>query len=156
LAGGLVRGGAGFDWLINASVGPFSGVLNVDFTATEAEAYWGGAGAERVDASGASAAVTLYGNGGADQLIGGAGNDVLLGGDSADLFQFVGAWGRDTIGDFEDGVDEISISAAGLTEFSQLSIVQDGSDILVSYDGSEIRIANISIAEIDASDFSFP
>ena len=45
------------------------------------------------------------------------------------------------------------MSVAGLTAFSQLAIVQDGADALVSYNGNSLRFLNTSAGAIDVSDF---
>ena len=171
--GGLLRAGAGTDTLINASSGPFSGVLNVDFTATQAESYSGSAGDERVDATGSTVNVRLIGNAGNDELIGGLGNDTLGGGDGADIlkggagndslfgnagndvFAFSDDWGRDVIADFQDGVDLVSLSVLGLTSFEQLTITQNGSHAVVTFGDDTIVIANTNVLAIDASDFIF-
>jgi serralysin len=60
----------------------------------------------------------LYGGDGNDHLIGGGGKDYLVGGAGADVFVYGSATdstfspsGRDLIGDFEDGVDVVDLSA---------------------------------------------
>ena len=54
---------------------------------------------------------TIYGDEEADVIDGGAGDDLLHGGlVYGDRFEFVGAWGDDTIADFELGRDTLSFS----------------------------------------------
>lgn len=75
----------------------------------------GGEGADRL--SGGAGADVLSGGAGADILNGGMGPDVMTGGSGADTFVFAvlaesrGANGRDTITDFQPGVDRIDLSA---------------------------------------------
>ena len=64
---------------------------------------------------GAGDDASLTGGMGNDVLNGGAGNDGMNGGAGADTFVFEGAFGNDTIGDFEDGVDHIDLSGTGAT-----------------------------------------
>lgn len=57
----------------------------------------------------------LYGNGGQDTLRGGAGADFLTGGAGADAFEFAGQLDfKDTITDFEVGVDFLRFEGAGV------------------------------------------
>lgn len=71
----------------------------------------GGSGADTL--SGGEGADRINGGAGADVLIGGADNDVLTGGAGADIFVFAGVdQGRDTITDFQIGVDKIGIDLA--------------------------------------------
>ncbi|HET9638589.1 MAG TPA: cadherin domain-containing protein [Allosphingosinicella sp.] len=51
----------------------------------------------------------LFGGDGRDLLAGGNGNDSLSGGAGADIFQFGRGGGRDTISDYEVGVDRIAL-----------------------------------------------
>ncbi|MGA9581018.1 MAG: cadherin domain-containing protein [Allosphingosinicella sp.] len=51
----------------------------------------------------------LFGGDGRDLLAGGNGSDVLEGGAGADIFQFGKGGGRDTVTDFEVGVDRIAL-----------------------------------------------
>ena len=56
----------------------------------------------------------LFGLGGDDILNGGQGKDELTGGEGADTFVFTKGSGKDTIMDFEVGVDIIQIAKGGL------------------------------------------
>lgn len=72
----------------------------------------GGSGADRL--SGGDGADRISGGAGDDILIGGAGKDVLIGGAGADTFVFTSLSDlRDTITDFEVGVDKIGIDIGG-------------------------------------------
>ena len=55
----------------------------------------------------------LFGLGGDDFLNGGQGKDQLTGGEGADTFEFTKGSGKDTITDFEVGVDMIHIAKGG-------------------------------------------
>jgi serralysin len=72
---------------------------------------------------------TLFGGAGADTLNGGSGSDLLTGGDGADVFRFVlefGAWGEDTISDFDSaGGDKLHINK-GLTNLKVTGELWDG------------------------------
>jgi Ca2+-binding RTX toxin-like protein len=96
----------------------------------------------------------LIGNGGNDRLDGGRGNDVLTGGSGADRFVFAGNWGTDTITDFQNGLDHIEIET-GSSGQAQLSIVDAGADVRVSFLNTVILIKNVAHTAIEASDFIF-
>ncbi|NDG71705.1 MAG: calcium-binding protein [Proteobacteria bacterium] len=82
-----------------------SNIENLTYTGTAPATFGGNNGNNRIDASSATDAVSLSGNGGRDTLIGGTGNDILRGAASSSL---VGGEGNDTI--FAEGTD-ISIDA---------------------------------------------
>lgn len=62
---------------------------------------------------------TLYGTAGNDRIESKGGSDVMTGGDGADVFAFAAGDGRDTITDFQPGVDKILVY--GLTSVSVAS-----------------------------------
>lgn len=94
------------------------------------------------------------GNGGDDTLVFGRGNDTANGGDGADTFIYRGEnFGFDRIWDFEDGIDLLRIKNA--PDFAALTIVQDGADTLVQWNGNEVRLDNVTATNITADDFIF-
>ncbi|WP_161140691.1 beta strand repeat-containing protein [Propylenella binzhouense] len=107
----------------------------------------------------------LYGDGGTDVLRGGAGDDLLSGGaegdwlfgeDGADVFAFADDVGRDTVGDYLDGIDWFDLSAqTGATEFADLSFTANAGGVLVDYGTGEFFVAGADIADFDSSDFFF-
>ncbi|NHK29244.1 hypothetical protein FF098_015100 [Parvularcula flava] len=117
----------------------------------------------------------LWGGGGNDWMKGGDGDDYLDGGDKfdalfgeggADTFAFTGDWRHDRIMDWEDGIDVIDLSTQGLKTgaetdadaFAKLSVVQDGSDTVVSITGdtyNSITLIGVDAADINADDFAF-
>ncbi|WP_343343877.1 calcium-binding protein [Sphingomicrobium sp. XHP0239] len=103
-------------------------ILGGLFDASDFDAFavFGDQGSE-IDASGIGRALVLAGGVGDDEIVGtafgdliegGEGADVLTGGQGADVFLFEtlgassGVAGRDTISDFEAGVDDIDVSGA--------------------------------------------
>ncbi len=106
----------------------------------------------------------LRGDIGADVLIGGAGNDLLVGGDQGDVFVFADGFGQDTITDFDalESLEDIDLSGvSSITNWADLfnnHMSQVGSRVLIeALDGSGdfIRIDNVSLTDMDASDFIF-
>ncbi len=94
----------------------------------------------------------LFGHGGNDRLDGGTGNDELTGGFHRDTFVFQGTWGDDTITDFEDGLDLLDFTGAGLT-FADLTISASGGDTLIETStGNSVTITGINPANITALD----
>lgn len=113
-------------------------------------------------AKGGGGSDTLKGNGGADNLNGGSasdmleggnGNDTLKGGGGNDFFSFKTGVGRDVILDFAQG-DTIMITR-GADEFSDLSITQQGANVLIEFANVDILIRTDNVDNFQASDFLF-
>lgn len=113
----------------------------------------GGRGDDLV--SGSAGDDTLRGGAGNDRIAGGLGADALYGGRGRDIFDFSGDWGRDTIADYEDGRDKLDFSGSGAAGVGDLSIAQVGADVVISYNGNELLLANTSQASLEATDFVF-
>ena len=80
-------------------------------------------GASKIDASKATKALTLTGNGAANSLKGGSGNDTLSGGTGNDTLTggkgkdvFIYSGGKDVITDYTAGQDKIKISSGKVTK----------------------------------------
>lgn len=83
------------------------------------------------------------------------GDDWMEGGDGADWFIF---WtpqsGNNIIRDFDgDGGDRMRIH--GVKSMSDVSLAQNGNDVVVTHSGGTIRLENTLLASIDANDFIF-
>jgi Ca2+-binding RTX toxin-like protein len=111
--------------------------------------------------SGGDGEDTINGGKGEDTVNGGQGNDSLTGGSDADTFWFdhLNGWGKDTITDFEDGLDMISFEQSPelgpAISFDDLTIVQVGNHSVVSYNGSSIYVNNVSAGQLTEDDFIF-
>lgn len=112
----------------------------------------GGDGRDRL--FGGSGDDTLRGGAGADVLDGGRGNDLLHGGAGGDRFVFSPGRGDDVITDFQDEADLIEVQglAGG---FAALALVQQGSDILVSWGNGSVLVMHMTPGELTADDFLF-
>jgi serralysin len=110
------------------------------------DTFVGGTGADRVD-----------GGGGNDILDGGAGYDNLTGGAGADEFLFRGFFGKDTVTDFQDGVDHIHISGvSGVNSFANVTVTTDVSGwAMLNFGGGKVLLTGVTAAQVDASDFLF-
>ena len=101
----------------------------------------------------------LVGGAGLDTLDGGTGSDYLTGGADADVFRFADAsFGADTITDWQDGTDHISIALPLETSFAGLSITGNGTrDVVVrGFNTSGTIIIHSDAAfTLDAGDFIF-
>ena len=117
---------------------------------------------------GDGAANSLYGEGGndmlsggsgADRLTGGEGDDTLSGGYDADRFIFTGAFGDDTIVDWDvgPGNDRIALKSIYAASFGELTafMSQQGDDTLIDLGTDSILIENATISSFIASDFLF-
>jgi Ca2+-binding RTX toxin-like protein len=108
-----------------------TGTLNLDGSGNElANRITGNAGDNHLD--GGAGNDVLLGGVGADVLIGGAGNDKLTGGADADRFVFAPGGGKDTVTDFQLGIDHLDLSAFGLTDISQVHFKDLGANTLVT------------------------
>jgi len=98
----------------------------------------------------------LIGSDGNDLLGGGAGNDTLTGGRGADRFVFItsGGSGTDTITDF-DGVTDRIIIRSNAIRFGDLTLRQDGTDVLVALGRVTLRLEDVDRADLTARDFGF-
>ncbi|MEA5598498.1 hypothetical protein VB797_29610, partial [Rivularia sp. UHCC 0363] len=111
----------------------------------------------------------LYGGKGNDSLIGGSGNDVFKGGEGDDLIDggagndglygeagkdiFVIGTGRDTIYDFENDVDKLSLSG-GFT-FNDLDLKVSGNNTNILQDNQIlVTLIGVDISLIDQNDFT--
>ncbi|MEM9471728.1 MAG: calcium-binding protein [Pseudomonadota bacterium] len=103
----------------------------------------------------------INGGAGEDKINGGQGNDSLTGGAKADTFWFdhLNGWGKDTITDFQDGIDMISFEQnpelGPAITFDDLTITQMGSKALISYNGSYIYVNGVSAGQLTEDDFVF-
>lgn len=98
----------------------------------------------------------LIGLGGGDSLTGAQGNDRFVGGQGADTFRYPAkAFGRDTIVDFEDGIDKISLVGSGLT-FSSFTETKSGAHTVLtlkSAPANTITLLDVDPGQISATDF---
>jgi Ca2+-binding RTX toxin-like protein len=101
----------------------------------------------------------LVGGSGLDTLDGGTGSDYLTGGADADVFRFADpSFGADTITDWQDGTDQISIALPLETSFAGLSITGNGTQnvIVRGFNTSGTIIIHSDVAfTLDAGDFIF-
>jgi Ca2+-binding RTX toxin-like protein len=118
----------------------------------------GGNGADTLD--GGAGDDNLGGGGANDVLIGGLGNDVMAGGGGLDTFVFSGAFGSDTISDFDEnptgGQDLLDISAFGVTAAtfaSLVNIAQVGANVVITINGQTITLLGETAANITSADF---
>ncbi len=155
VAGAQNTGGAGVDTLIAIEDLIGSKFGDTLFGNSAANAIQGGGGDDTL--SGRNGDDILSGGGGADTLDGGRGNDTLAGGAAADIFYFgLKSFGNDIITDWQDGLDKVNVSAAGLS-FASFTEAQVGADTVLTYfDGvsnNTITFLNVNQALIEASDF---
>ncbi len=97
----------------------------------------------------------LFGGNGRDLLVGGKGNDFLTGGRHMDTFLFKATElsGKDTIRDFQDGLDHIKFT--GGMSFADLTITDTGTQTIVSWATGEVALDGIAAVNVTIDDFIF-
>lgn len=133
----LIEGNGGTD-VIRAGVG--------------ADLVFGGAGADVIN--GGRGADILNGGGGDDTIVGRAGDDTLSGNGGADVFQFRASDRNDTILDFQQEQDRIEF-LNGASSFADLSVEQEGADVVITFGLGQITVISDDAASFDANDFIF-
>lgn len=105
---------------------------------------------------GTSYADKLIGNTGANRITGGKGNDTLTGGAGADDFVFAKGYGRDTITDFQNNVDDIDLRSYGFSSVNSVlsKSFQVGADVEIRLSSTDVIVLkNFTKGHLDAADF---
>lgn len=121
-------------------------------------------GGSRDFLSGGRGEDTILGSSGADTINGGSGNDTLSGGSGNDVFVFKRDSDNDLVTDFEDGVDQLDLSALSAASFAALTgagaITSDGGSGslinlgLIGGDGV-IAVETMAVGDWNAGEFIF-
>ncbi|UYN99845.1 MAG: M10 family metallopeptidase C-terminal domain-containing protein [Devosia sp.] len=92
--------------------------------------------------SGTSYADRLIGDSGANSISGGKGNDTLTGGAGADDFYFKKGYGRDTITDFENNIDDINLRSYNFSSLSSVlaKAFQVGDDVEIRLSATDVIV----------------
>lgn len=150
-----LRGNAGDDTMDGGNNNDrlFGGDGNDVMTAGQGnDKMWGEDGNDNM--SGGVGHDVVKGGAGNDTIDGGAGRDKLEGGADADVFVFGPGAGRDIIVDFEDGVDQIDLSAYGFTDITDLTFVSMGDAVRVYTDGADsFLMRDTDVADLGNDDF---
>jgi Ca2+-binding RTX toxin-like protein len=127
---------------------------------------WGGAGHDRL--LGGNDTDKLYGEAGNDLLFGGAGKDQLNGGDGADrvdggagvdivggglgadVFVLATGTGRDTVTDFQNGVDHIGVAQADVNDVT-FRAVSGGVEVSIG-GGDTLFVKGVTLAQMNDAD----
>ena len=139
--------------------------------------------ARLIDIGSDASSFDIFGGLGNDQITGGHGTDTILGGDGNDLINgsygsntLVGGAGTDTffvqdlsnfriqihtIEDFEDGIEQVDLSAWGISSFDQLEsfMFQSGADVRLettyNSNSQDVIFEGLTLAALSAADFIF-
>ena len=153
----MIDGGADVDRIYVTALAtqtPAQAAVSIDMAVANAEVAFGNFGDDTFDGSNSTAALSLYGNGGADTLIGGSnndrlfgdygtsygsdilnggqGNDFLHGGNDEgqpgifDTFVFDAMWGDDRIFDFSDNDADGDVD---IIDFTSIAGIDERSDL---------------------------
>ena len=157
--GQILQGFGGNDFLVmalpeQASHDRLSGGAGQDFLKGEAGAdtLLGGTGRDVL--LGGPGYDRLQGGKGADTLAGQRGNDTLIGGSGADVFVLGVLRGRDTIRDFQDGIDRIALTLADSMADVQITALSATRSLIEVSEGAS-AIVNIAQNRLSAADFLF-
>jgi Ca2+-binding RTX toxin-like protein len=160
-AGALLRGGPGDDVIIggtgNNTISGYEGDDSISGGSTN-DMLKGGWGDDTL--RGNEGDDILKGDWGNDVLIGGSGTDTLVGGTGSDRFVIGPVNGsRNTIMDFEFGIDLIDLSQAPAGSFADLSILWSDNRIRIEDEyGTVLFLEGMSESSVDhfaATDFIF-
>jgi VCBS repeat-containing protein len=116
----------------------------------------GGNGSDVLD--GGNGNDILFGGNGADALLGGRGDDIMTGGAGSDTFVFNANFGRDTITDFNKGLDALQFDKNVFADFASVlaSATQSGNDVIIQAGGGNtITLQNFLLSNLSGSDFLF-
>lgn len=146
----IIIGGTGDDLLIGAGDRDFLNGEQGD------DIIRGGGGDDTM--LGGQGADTLTGFGGDDLMDGGQGNDALNAGVGADTFRFQLLAGNDRIFGWEDGTDQIDLTAYGITNFGAVNgaISASGGNAVIDLGmlgGVGSITVNGAAGDLDAGDF---
>ena len=100
----------------------------------------------------------LAGGVGADSLDGRGGADKLIGGADADRFIFATGFGKDTIKDFEDGIDVIDLSGwKAISDFNDVKqhLTVSGGDLIIKAGDDWLTVDNLQKSGFTAADVDF-
>ncbi|CUI01986.1 calcium-binding protein [Leisingera aquaemixtae] len=105
----------------------------------------------------------IMGGAGRDKILGDGGNDDLFGDGGADRFIFRGAFGDDTVSDFETAGRKEKIDLSDVTPIksfrdlknNHLSENGDGDAVISDNNGNTITLDGIGIADLSGNDFIF-
>jgi Ca2+-binding RTX toxin-like protein len=125
-----------------------------------ADTIFGGAGSDTLRGYGFDDVISgdagrdfLSGGTGRDTVDGGTGSDTLYGGSGADSFVFQQGDGSDSIRDFQNGLDRISVQGAG--GYGNLWFISASNGTWVDYGNGSVFVQGATRAQLDASDFLF-
>ncbi len=137
-----------------------SGKKNSLFGGNGTDQLFGGSGADKLYGgndddrlSGGGGKDTLYGEEGDDILWGGVSSHSLYGGAGSDIFVLVRDNTADTVKDFVNGVDKLSLSGTSLDFDDLLITASKSSAVIKSKDGSVSMIIANAAGLVDATDF---
>jgi serralysin len=98
----------------------------------------------------------LVGNSGVNKITGGRGNDVLTGGGGGDDFYFAKGYGKDTIIDFQNNIDDIDLRSYNFSSINSVLVrsTQVGADVQIKFTSTDIIVLHdFKLSDLNASDF---
>ncbi len=106
---------------------------------------------------------TLNGRGGDDMIHGGTGDDELTGGSGNDTFIFAGAFGEDTITDFDADDDIIEFDSSVFNNYNDVlnNAYETGGGwfssggVTIENGSNSIVLEDVSLSDLDAANFMF-
>ncbi|MCE8556910.1 type I secretion C-terminal target domain-containing protein [Ruegeria pomeroyi] len=156
--GDVLRGYGGID---TVSYAGSEGFVNISLTTGYAG---GGSGSHAIGDSfsgienviGSAHDDIISGTSGANDIRGGGGDDAIRGYGGADRFLFGSGFGRDTILDYQDGLDLLVFQGhAGVSGFADISVADEGADVRISDMQGNLIILTGQAGNIDIDDFLF-
>lgn len=102
----------------------------------------------------------LKGRGGEDFFSSDRGNDLMIGGADADVFEFNGKNGHDTIKDYVDGTDKIFVtfldSEDGINDLITNHATETDGGVMIEHGAHSMFIKGMDLNDLSADDFILP
>lgn len=140
-------------YVMPSSGGAFAAFIEVTYLSGSAVSLNGSGSGENLVANPTAGSILagfggndiLWGSAFGDSFTGGTGDDIIYSRGGADSIRFIESnWGFDQVSDFTPGAGDrlVFSTASGVTSFSQLAVIDNGTNTQVSFGGNSVLLYN--------------